>query len=68
MPEAVVAKARGRTGIESDSDLIQTALAILDDSITEAIHANSAKLDLARFTSRVLQSGVELPSYQEQHR
>jgi hypothetical protein len=115
MPEAVVAKARGRTGIESDSDLIQTALAnlalpdyfpdwllsqnsmadaqrggfplpsatrsvrtdsvlqgirvgflkpiehlILDDSITEAIHANSAKLGLARFTSRVLQSGVEL--------
>ena len=115
MPETVVAKARGRTGIESDSDLIQTALAnlalpdyfpdwllsqnsmadaqrdgfplpsatrsarmdsvlqgirvgflkpienlILDDSVSEAIHANSAKQGLARFTSCVLQSGVEL--------
>lgn len=114
MPETVVAKARGRTGIESDSDLIQTALAnlalpdyfpdwlsqnsmadaqrdgfplpsatrsartdsvlqgirvgflkpiehlILDDFISEAIHANSAKQGLARFTSCVLQSGVEL--------
>lgn len=115
MPETVVAKARGRTGIESDSDLIQKALAnlalpdcfpdwllsqnsmadaqrdgfplpsatrsartdsvllgirvgflkpikhlILDDSISEAIHANSAKQGLARFTSCVLQSGVEL--------
>lgn len=29
MPEAVVAKARGRTGIGSDSDSIQTALANL---------------------------------------
>src|SRR5258708_11657598 len=29
MPEAVVAKASGRTGIESDSDLIQTAPANL---------------------------------------
>src|SRR5258706_11890932 len=29
MPEAVVAKARGRTGMESDSDLLQTALANL---------------------------------------
>ncbi|MFZ0511069.1 MAG: hypothetical protein WAM14_05650 [Candidatus Nitrosopolaris sp.] len=29
MPEAVVAKARGRTGTGSDSDLIQTALAYL---------------------------------------
>lgn len=108
-------KKGGRTGIESDSDLIQTALAnlalpdyfpdwllsqnsmadaqrdgfplpsatrsartdsvlqglrvgflkpiehlILDDSISKAIHANSAKQGLARFTSCVLQSGVEL--------
>src|SRR5258708_36946891 len=29
MPEAVVAKARGRTGMESDSDLLQTAPANL---------------------------------------
>ena len=34
---------------------------ILDDSISKAIHANSAKQGLARFTSCVLQSGVELP-------
>ena len=108
-------KKGGRTGIESDSDLIQTALAnlalpdyfpdwllsqnsmadaqrdgfplpsatrsartdsvlqglrvgflkpiehlILDDSISKAIHANSANQGLARFTSCVLQSGVEL--------
>jgi hypothetical protein len=33
---------------------------ILDDSISKAIHANSAKQGLARFTSCVLQSGVEL--------
>jgi hypothetical protein len=33
---------------------------ILDDSISNAIHANSAKQGLARFTSCVLQSGVEL--------
>ena len=111
----VVVKATGQTGIESDSDLIQTALAnlalpdyfpdwllsqnsmadaqrdgfplpsatrsartdsvlqgirvgflkpiehlILEDSISEAIYANSAKQGLARFTSCVLQSGVEL--------
>lgn len=115
MPETVVAKERRSAGIESDSDLIQTALAnlalpdyfpdwllsqnsmadaqrdgfplpsatrsartdsvlqglrvgflkpiehlILDDSISKAIHANSAKQGLARFTSCVLQSGVEL--------
>jgi hypothetical protein len=108
-------KKGGRTGIESDSDLIQTALAnlalpdyfpdwplsqnsmadaqrdgfplpsatrsartdsvlqglrvgflkpiehlILDDYISKAIHTNSAKQGLARFTSCVLQSGVEL--------
>ena len=108
-------KKGGRTEIESDSDLIQTALAnlalpdyfpdrllsqnsmadaqrdgfplpsatrsartdsvlqglrvgflkpiehlILDDSISKAIHPNSAKQGLARFTSCVLQSGVEL--------
>ena len=116
MPETVVAKERRSAGIESDSDLIQTALAnlalpdyfpdwllsqnsmadaqrdgfplpsatrsartdsvlqglrvgflkpiehlILDDSISKAIHANSAKQGLARFTSCVLQSGIELP-------
>ena len=33
---------------------------ILDDSISKAIHANSAKQGLARFASCVLQSGVEL--------
>lgn len=115
MLETFVAKARGRTGIESDSDLIQTALTnlalpdyfpdwrlsqnsiadaqrdgfplpsatrsartdsvlqgirvgflkpiehlILEDSVSEAIHANSAKQGLARFTSCVLQNGVEL--------
>lgn len=33
---------------------------ILDDSVSEAIHANSAMQGLARFTSCVLQNGVEL--------
>jgi len=33
---------------------------ILDDSISKAIHANSAKQGLARFASCVLQSGVGL--------
>jgi hypothetical protein len=54
MPEAVVAKARGRTGIESDSDLIQTALAnlALPDYFPDWLLSQNSMADA--------QSGVEL--------
>jgi hypothetical protein len=50
MPEAVVAKARGRTGIESDSDLIQTALAnlALPDHFPDWVLSQNSMADAQR--------------------
>jgi hypothetical protein len=50
MPEAVVAKARGRTGMESDSDLIQTALAnlTLPDYFPDWLFSQNSMADAQR--------------------
>src|SRR5258708_39985408 len=57
MPEAVVAKARGRTGMESDSDLIQTALAnlTLPDYFPDWMFSQNSMADAQR-------DGFPLPS------
>src|SRR5258708_30633890 len=57
MPEAVVAKARGRTGMESDSDLIQTALAnlTLPDYFPDCLFSQNSMADAQR-------DGFPLPS------
>jgi hypothetical protein len=57
MPEAVVAKARGRTGIGLDSDLIQTALAnlALHDYFPDWLLSQNSMADAQR-------GGFPLPS------